>query len=181
MEQEQYQVAYRSLSGPAGGRHQVDLHAGPPEGRTDWREVWGRSVRLEVEGVGVRTLGAEDHLRLLCLHFLRHGGWRPLWLCNIGAVMESRPPDFDWDLFFEGSARDAGACASAILLARRILGADLTGTPLEAKADDRPRLPLQVVDAASRLVRFALSVPLALGRRVRRHLAPESAREAWGR
>ena len=53
--------------------------------------------------VPVRVLGPEDQLRLLCLHLARHGISRPLWLCDIGACLESSPPDFDWDCCLRGS------------------------------------------------------------------------------
>ena len=39
----------------------------------------------------------EDQLRQLCLHLLRHGACRPLWLCDVAVMLESLPGDFDWD------------------------------------------------------------------------------------
>jgi hypothetical protein len=50
---------------------------------------------VELNGAKIRILGAEDHLRLLCLHLLKHGAWRPLWLCDVAAALESRPSSFD--------------------------------------------------------------------------------------
>src|SRR5262249_32324477 len=40
-------------------------------------------VRAQPESIGAarfRTFSLEDHLRLVALHQLHHGGWRPLWL-----------------------------------------------------------------------------------------------------
>jgi hypothetical protein len=40
----------------------------------------------------------EDHLRIVVMHFLKHGGWRPLWLCDVAALVESAGDGFDWEL-----------------------------------------------------------------------------------
>jgi hypothetical protein len=87
----------------------------------------------------VRVFGPEDHLRLLCLHMLRHGAWRPLWLTDIAVALESRSPDFRWDYFLSGDTRRTDWAVSAIALAHQLLGADVRGTPLEAAARRLPR------------------------------------------
>lgn len=81
----------------------VDLHQGVPDlPDRDYKELVRRSQRIRVGEVSLRVLGVEDQLRLLCLHFARHGGWRPLWLCDIGAFLEALPDGFDWDYFWSG-------------------------------------------------------------------------------
>jgi hypothetical protein len=115
--------ALGALSGPlpcAG-----DLHGGVPDlpDRT-WGEAFGRS-RL-VAGPGgaeVRVLGAEDQLRLLCLHLARHGVARPLWLCDVGACLEGLPEGFDWDYCLRGRPSLSAWAASVMGLACRLLGA----------------------------------------------------------
>lgn len=129
----------------AGG---VDLHRGFDE--LDDREpgqLLARSRTMVAAGVGVRVFGPEDHLRLLCLHLLRHGASRPLWLCDVGAAVESRPDGFDWDYFRSGSRWRAEAAVITLALARRLLGARVEGTG----ADDRGRaLPSWLVPAVLR-------------------------------
>ena len=53
----------------------------------------------------IRVLGFEDQVRLLCLHMLYHGVFRPVWLCDLGMTLESLPSDFDWDYFLSGKDR----------------------------------------------------------------------------
>jgi hypothetical protein len=82
-----------------------------------------------VHGVDIRIPSPEDHLRILCFHFLREGAWRPLWLCDIGAFVESRLSTFNWDLFLASDNRRADWFVCVLLLAQRLLDADLTEVP----------------------------------------------------
>lgn len=84
----------------------------------DERESGGLFERSLVVD-GVRFLSPEDHLRLICFHFLRHGGWRPLWLCDIAAALESQPHSFDGRMP-KTKARAIACCAT---LAHDLLGA----------------------------------------------------------
>ncbi len=52
-----------------------------------------RSQLVNLDGVDVRVPGLEDHLGILCLHLLHHGAFRPLWLCDIAAALETRPAE----------------------------------------------------------------------------------------
>ena len=89
--------------------------------------------------------GPEDHLRLLCLHFLREGALRPLWLCDIAVALNALPPDFDWGYFLSGDERRTDWAASAIGLAHQLLGANVDGLPVEARAKNLPHWLVPVV------------------------------------
>ena len=78
-------------------------------------------------------------MRLVCLHFLRHGGWRPLWLCDVGLLAESLPPDFDWDICLRGSIRHVDQIACTLGLAHTLLGAALPDLPLWRRTQSLPR------------------------------------------
>jgi putative nucleotidyltransferase-like protein len=107
----------------------VDLHAGAAElDDRPWEERLERAERLEVEGTVIPVFGAEDHLRLVALHLLRHGGWRPLWLCDVAVAVEALPEDADWDRLL-GRGRRADAVGCALALARDVLGARLERAP----------------------------------------------------
>lgn len=80
----------------------------------------------------------EDHLRILCLHLLRHGGWRPLWLCDVALALESRQANFDWEIFFGNDSKRADWLACVLGLAHRLLGARVIGTPVAERADTLP-------------------------------------------
>lgn len=118
----------------------IDLHRGFAEldDRTP-DAIDQRSVLAEANGLPVRLFGSEDHLRLLCLHALRHGLLRPLWLCDVAAAVEGRPPTFDWDRLLWGDATRTRWVVGAIGLAHRVLGARLDGTPVAEQARLIPR------------------------------------------
>ena len=68
----------------------VDLHADLKKYRCpSLAAVYERSIPVRLAHGTVRVPSHEDHLRLAVLHFLRHGGWRPLWLVDIAAMLES--------------------------------------------------------------------------------------------
>jgi hypothetical protein len=141
---EQYRKAKEVLASPEGRRFWVDLHEGVAElGDRAAAELYGRTRVLRLGGARVRVLGEEDHLRLLCYHLLRHGAWRPVWLCDVAASFESRGAGFDWDYLLGG--RRADWVLSALGLAHRLLGASIGGTPAAGAAGRLPRWLVPVV------------------------------------
>jgi hypothetical protein len=97
--------------------------------------LWARSRLVRRD---IRILASEDHLAFLCLHMLRHGAWRPLWLCDVAAALESRPAGFDWNLCL-GGGRRSGWVKSALVLANQLVGARLIDTPVAASSHRLPR------------------------------------------
>lgn len=146
----------------------VDLHPGFGEDeRRDFDELYERAETLRVGESAVRVPCAEDHLRLLCLHMLRHGAWRPLWLCDVAAALEARPSDFDWPRFAGRDRTRARWVACALGLAGELLGARVSETPLAREA---ARLPRWLVPA----VLAQWERPFAAERGTARHRAPMS-------
>jgi hypothetical protein len=94
---------------------------------------------VKLENTEVRVLGAEDHLRILCFHLLKHGAWRPLWLCDVSVALESRSPRFDWDRCLGRNKRRANWVLCAIGLAHQLLDASLGDAPVKAGANGLPR------------------------------------------
>jgi hypothetical protein len=165
----QYLKAAEVLASPEGRRFWVDLHVG--FGKLSERgagELYERSRVLELGSSRVRVLCEEDQLRLLCFHMLRHGAWRPLWLCDVAAAVESRGENFDWRRVLGGSRRRANWVLSALGLAQSLLGANVEGTPAEGAA---ARVPRWLV--ASVLGRWAR--PFAAEQGTLRHSAPMRA------
>jgi Uncharacterised nucleotidyltransferase len=128
---EQYQVAHAALFRSGIPPAPVDLHSGCPalEDR-DMDPLYDRSETTMVGDEAARVFGPEDHLHLLCVHMLSHGVCRPLWLCDIGAALESLPREFDWDRFWGRSPRRSGWLRCALMLSHQLLGASLDKTPL---------------------------------------------------
>lgn len=162
----EYRRAKDVLASPEGRRFWVDLHEGFGDlGGGDPEEFYGRARVFEVGGARVRVLGEEDHLRLLCFHLLRHGAWRPLWLCDVAAGLEARAEGFDWPRFLGKSRRGANWVLSTLGLAHRLLGASVEGTPADGAARRLPRWLAPVV-----LARWAR--PYATEQGTLRHEAP---------
>ena len=97
-------------------------------------ELFERSRTLKLGAESIRVLSAEDHLALLAVHLLKHGAWRPLWLCDIGAVIESCSNEFDWQLCLGRDQRRAGWIIAAVGLAHQLLRARLEGLPIAERA-----------------------------------------------
>jgi hypothetical protein len=137
-----------ALAEPGPEALPVDLHWGLAElDDRGFEEVITRSQTLRLGDTDVRVFGPEDHLRLLALHLLRHGGWRPVWLCDVALILETLPSDFDWRYFTSGDAVRTDAAVCALRLAHELLGASLEGVP--AVVHER-RLPRWLVPAILR-------------------------------
>lgn len=135
---EQHAAAVAALRSAAGQGGPVDLHQGFRLLDRSWDGLCDRSQLVRLGEVDIRILGPEDHLRLLCVHMLSHGVERPLWLCDVGAALASRPADFDWDRCLAGSKRRSDWVACALGLAHQLLGARLDGTPVAWRANHLP-------------------------------------------
>ncbi|MFL6228860.1 MAG: nucleotidyltransferase family protein [Pyrinomonadaceae bacterium] len=145
---QQYEVARAALQTLGAGARVVDLHSSFTELEDrDVDELFARSRLVSLGATDVRVLCAEDHFGLLCIHLLRHGAWRPVWLCDVGAALEGRPRGFDWALCLGADRRRARWITCAVGLAHRLLGAKVEATPA---ADEAARLPRWLVASVLR-------------------------------
>jgi hypothetical protein len=97
-------------------------------------DVFARS-RLVPCGAGhARVLCDEDHLALLAVHFLKHAGWRPLWLSDVGLMLESLPAEFDWNVCLGPDKRRVNWILSVMGLARELLGASINDERIATRA-----------------------------------------------
>jgi Uncharacterised nucleotidyltransferase len=137
---EQHEVAASVVAHVKAEECCVDLHNGLSL-MSDHRleALYARSQLAHLGDVEVRVLGVEDHLVLLIRHFLRHNAWRPLWLCDIAAALESRPADFDWDHCLGGRRHRADWAACTLGLAHQLLDARIDDTPIARRAKHLPR------------------------------------------
>ncbi|MBI3977357.1 MAG: nucleotidyltransferase family protein [Chloroflexi bacterium] len=148
---EEWRSAVSALTAPGGGAAgNVDLHDGfaklLPE--RPYQEIVDRSFEVTLDGVAIRLLGPADHLPLLARHAFRHGFYRPSSLCDIAAVLESLPPDFDWEACCQGSRGNRARLLAAIGLAERLLGAAIPDPEIRRQSGRMPDwLPDAVLDA----------------------------------
>lgn len=134
-------------------RYEVDLHGGfDTLGGGGVDAIYARSRLLKLNGTDVRVLGREDELRVLSIHMLREGAWRPLWMCDVAAAVELAGTDFDWDRCLTDNRRQADWVNCAIRAAHRLLGADIRDTPAARTLRPLPRwlVPTILKEWASR-------------------------------
>jgi hypothetical protein len=131
--QAEHRRAVEVLADPPGP---IDLHRGPGAFASgSEREVWERSVLLSAEEGGLRVPASSDHLRLLALHMLGHGAWRPLWLCDVALLAESAPGAVAEILSAPARTGSTQAVTLVLRLAVDLLGAEIGGV------GDAPSLP----------------------------------------
>lgn len=137
---DQFEQAEALLQTGEGQQYNVDLHKGFTKlDGVAHEELLARSEVVALGDVRVRILGPEDHFRILCVHLLRHSAWRPLWLCDIAATLESRAASFDWDRCLGRNPRQADWVACTVGLAHQLLGAKVDDTPVAERAENLPR------------------------------------------
>jgi hypothetical protein len=132
---QQFEQAKALMDSPAGRKYWVDFDHEELE-KLDEQEIealYGHSQQIKLGDAQVRLMSEEDHLRFLCIHLLRHGAWRPLWLCDIAVAVESRKADFDWQRCLGKDEKQADWVLATIRLAHELLGADISHTPAENK------------------------------------------------
>jgi len=103
-------------------------------------DLFSRSQLLRCAEENVRVLAVEDHFALLSIHLLKHGAWRPLWLCDLGLLLDGMSSDFDWDLCLGKDKRRRNWILSAVGLARALLDASINDEAIGAQANAPPWL-----------------------------------------
>src|SRR5205823_8138049 len=113
----------------------TDLHSGMFElADRSIADVFSRSQLVPCGDEQVRVLALEDHFALLAIHLLKHGAWRPLWLCDLGLLLESMSSEFDWELCLGKDNRRSNWILAAIGLARALLDASINDEGISGRA-----------------------------------------------
>lgn len=117
---------------------QIDFHPLPFElADRSMEDLLSRSQLVPCVDEQIRVLSREDHFALLAIHLLKHGAWRPLWLCDLPALLESSS-DFDWNLCLGEDRRRANWILAATGLAQTLLDASIKDKEIAARAKQVP-------------------------------------------
>ena len=134
-----YEAAKTVIDGDEAKDCWVDLHDHLSElaDRSE-DDLFSRSNIVVCGDQPVRVLSDEDHFALLAIHLLKHGAWRPLWLCDLGILLESMPRTFDWKLCLGRTRRRANWIFSAIHLAHFLLDATIRDPAIAERSRQSP-------------------------------------------
>lgn len=114
----------------------------------EWQNLFDNSRLLQFDEGQIRVLRPEDHLRILCVHWLTDGGVHQERLWDIYYSVANRPADFDWERFLGVvSEKRRRWLVCTLGLAGRYLGLDLSDTPIR---DESQKLPKWLTNAVER-------------------------------
>jgi hypothetical protein len=158
----------------------VDLHRELRDLDTrPWAELVERSQLVD----GIRILSPEDHLRVMCSHWLLDGGANQGRLWDIYYAVKNRPDNFDWTECFSGIPEHRRKwIVYTIGVAADRLGLELAGLPIAEEAANVPRWMLRCIDREWRSGRKIAPVaaqlysPRELFRQIQMRLPPNPIR-----
>ena len=135
-----YPTALKLLASNTEIKAAIDLHEGLRAHDTvGWEDLLENSRLVELPSVEVRVLRPEDHLRVICVHWLTDGGAYRERLWDVFYAVANRSADFDWSRFLDLVAAPRRRWLIAVLLlAERYLNLDLANTPLARIERDLP-------------------------------------------
>ena len=118
----------------------IDLHRGLRHLDTlNWETLFLNSEIINIGTAKIRVLCSEDHLRVLCVHWLNDGGADRTRLWDIYFALLKKGDEFNWERFYDVvSPGRRKWLLTVILLVRDYFGLDITNLPFESEGIQLP-------------------------------------------
>jgi hypothetical protein len=161
-------------------RLNIDLHCELRHLDTlPFNQIIERSETIDLEGTLIRIPCAEDHLRILTVHWLNDGGQHRERLYDIYYAVQNRPADFCWDKCLEVvSPTRQKWVITAIGLAHKYLGLEIDDLPFADEARDIPKWLTDTVekewatDVRLRSLHIVWRRPTMLWQQIKKRIPP---------
>ena len=126
----------------------VDFHRGARHlDELAFADLYKNSILKQCGRTQIRVLCAEDHLRILCVHWLNDGGADSKRLEDVYFAVNNRPADFDWERCLNiVSAKRRKWVVCAIVLAHKYLDLKIEAIPLTAQDQQLPKWLTKTVE-----------------------------------
>ena len=178
--QQDYEVARSMVIGANAQVSGVDLHRELRHLDTvSWDILFSNSELVDLDGEAVRILSPEDHLRVLCVHWLTNGGESRNRLFHIVYALRNRPPSFDWSKCLDVVSETRRQwIISTIALANRYLGLETEDLPFAVDASSLPYWLIKCVEKewdqniGSIALESQLKSPKGFFRQLRKRIPP---------
>jgi hypothetical protein len=148
-----------------------------------WEDLFSNSRLTNIDGTVIRVLRPEDHLRVLCVHWLTDGGANRERLWDIFYAVANRPPDFDWERCIGIVPENRRKwIISVIGITHRYFGLEVDDLPFQIEAKDIPSWMTKCIESewASGVwlepVVSHLRSPSSLLQQIRRRIPPNPIR-----
>jgi hypothetical protein len=145
----------------------------------EWHSLFDNSELVDLDGEAIRILCAEDHFRVLCVHWLNNGGENRDRLWDIVYAIRNRPPEFDWSKCLDVvSPTRRRWIIMTVGIAHKYMALELDGIPFANEARKLPPWVTRLLEKEwkknleIRALESQLKHPVGLIRQIKKRIPP---------